>query len=176
MKKEVIVIGGGIIGLSTAYFLNKAGKKVTVIDENDITNSTSFGNAGLLSAFDEAPLSHPGIVANTMKLMIKGESPAKIHPTLNPKILKWLYKFVQNANPVRVKKTMMLFERMGEIAYSHYEYMQNELGIDLDYHRDGMLFVCTQQETFDKILSNYKEPNPERFEILDIKLSPIIIG
>lgn len=104
MKRDIIIIGGGIIGLTTAYFLQKAGRKVTVIDEGDITNSTSFGNAGLLSSFDKTPLSYPGVLLNTLRLMLKGESPAIIHPTFDLKIYKWLINFILNANEKEQKR------------------------------------------------------------------------
>ena len=78
MKRDVIIIGGGVVGLMTAYSLQKAGRSVTIIDEADISDCTSFGNAGLLSAFDKTPLSNPGVVLDTLKLMIKGESPVNI--------------------------------------------------------------------------------------------------
>lgn len=104
MKKDVVIIGGGIVGLNCAYFLQKSGREVTVIDENDITDSTSFGNAGLLSSYDKTPLSYPGVVTNTLKLMLKGQSPAIFHPTISPKIYKWLLNFILNANEKRTKK------------------------------------------------------------------------
>lgn len=107
MKRDIIIIGAGIMGLTTAYELLKAGRKVTIIDESDITNSTSFGNAGLLSAFDKGPLANPGIVFNTLKLILKGESPVNIHPTLDIKIYKWLWKFVNSANKDRLKRTLV---------------------------------------------------------------------
>lgn len=167
MKRDIIIIGAGIMGLTTAYELLKAGRKVTIIDESDITDSTSFGNAGLLSAFDKGPLANPGIVFNTLKLMIKGESPVNIHPTLDKKIYKWLWKFVNSANKDRLKRTLALFEKYGHISNDAYEKMQNIDGLDLDFHRRGMLSVFTEQKSYDKKLLDYAIKNDDVFEIIE---------
>ncbi|MGD9623890.1 MAG: NAD(P)/FAD-dependent oxidoreductase [Arcobacter sp.] len=167
MKRDIIIIGAGIMGLTTAYELLKAGRKVTIIDENDITDSTSFGNAGLLSAFDKGPLANPGIVFNTLKLMIKGESPVNIHPTLDTKIYKWLWKFVNSANKDRLKRTLALFEKYGHISNDAYEKMQNIDGLDLDFHRKGMLSVFTEQKSYNKKLLDYSIKNDDVFEIIE---------
>ncbi len=167
MKRDIIIIGAGIMGLTTAYELLKAGRKVTIIDENDITDSTSFGNAGLLSAFDKGPLANPGIVFNTLKLMIKGESPINIHPTLDTKIYKWLWKFVNSANKDRLKRTLALFEKYGHISNDAYEKMQNIDGLDLDFQRRGMLSVFTEQKSYDKKLLDYAIKNDDVFEIIE---------
>lgn len=167
MKRDIIIIGAGIMGLTTAYELLKAGKKVTIIDESDITNSTSFGNAGLLSAFDKGPLSNPGIVFNTLKLMLKGESPVNIHPTLDIKIYKWLWKFVNSANKDRLKRTLALFEKYGHISNDAYEKMQNIDSLDLDFHKKGMVSVFTEQSSYDKKLLDYAIKNDEIFEIIE---------
>lgn len=167
MKRDVIIIGAGVVGLMTAYSLFKAGRSVTIIDEFDITDGTSFGNAGLLSAFDKTPLSSPGIVYETIKLMLKGESPVNIHPTLDLKILKWLYFFVKNANENRLKRTLALFEKYGEKTLALYKQMQIDDGLDFDFHHDGMLSVFTEQKSFDKKIKNYNFVDNERFEILN---------
>ena len=167
MKRDIIIIGAGIMGLTTAYELLKAGRKVTIIDESDITDSTSFGNAGLLSAFDKGPLANPGIIFNTLKLMLKGESPVNIHPTLDIKIYKWLWKFVNSANKDRLKRTLALFEKYGHISNDLYEKMQNVDGLDLDFHRKGMLSVFTEQSSYDKKLLDYAIKNDDIFEVIE---------
>jgi len=166
MKKEVIVIGGGIVGLMCAYNLHKAGQKVTVIDEGDITNCTSFGNAGLLSAFDKGCLAYPGVISNTMKQMIKGESPVKIHPKLDPKLYTWLFKFAASANEKRFKKTVMLFEKYGEDTLKLYEKMQKNDKLDFDYHRKGMLSVFTEESTYEKKLKECETKDKSTYKIL----------
>lgn len=167
MKRDVIIIGGGVVGLMTAYSLQKAGRSVTVIDEADISDCTSFGNAGLLSAFDKTPLSNPGVVLDTLKLMIKGESPVNIHPKLDYKLFRWLYKFVQSANEDRLKRTLALFEKYGQITIDRYKQMQIEDGLDFDFHHDGMLSVFTEQESLDKKLKKYDFVDNDRFEVFD---------
>jgi D-amino-acid dehydrogenase len=167
MKRDIIIIGAGIMGLTTAYELLKAGRKVTIIDESDITDSTSFGNAGLLSAFDKGPLANPGIVFNTLKLMLKGESPVNIHPSLDIKIYKWLWKFVNSANKDRLKRTLALFEKYGHISNDLYEKMQIVDGLDFDFHRKGMLSVFTEQSSYDKKLLDYAIKNDDIFEIIE---------
>ncbi len=167
MKRDIIIIGGGIVGLTCAYFLNKAGREVTVIDEGNITNSTSFGNAGLLSAFDKSPLSCPGVVTNTLKLMLKNQSPAIVHPTTNLNVYKWLLKFIINANEKRTNKTMMLFEKYGEISNRLYKKMQKDDKLDFDFHHDGMLSIFTEEKTYEEKLKKYNYVDEKRFKILD---------
>lgn len=167
MKKDIIIIGAGVVGLMCAYSLHKAGRKVTIIDEGDISDCTSFGNAGLLSAFDKAPLSNPGVVLDTLKLMLKGESPVTIHPKLDYKLFRWLFKFVQNANENRLKKTLALFEKYGQNTIDLYKKMQEEDNLDFDFHHDGMLSVFTEQKSYDKKLSMYKVADNEIFQIID---------
>ncbi len=146
MKSDTIVIGGGIVGLMSAYMLNKKGHSVTVIDKGDISDNTSFGNAGLVSPFEEPPLSRPGIIATTLKLMLKNQSPLLING-ISPKIVKWLYLFAKNANEQRLKRTLILFEKYGEITMKHYEDLAKEF--DFDFHKDGVAMAYTDKDSFD---------------------------
>ncbi|QKF66712.1 FAD-dependent oxidoreductase [Arcobacter venerupis] len=164
MKKDVIVVGAGCIGLMSAYCLQKSGRSVTVIDKNDITNGTSFGNAGLLSAFKKAPLSAPGAIPDTIKLMLKGESPASVHPTLDLHLYKWLLKFAASSNQDRLKRTLALFERYGQISLDMYESMVKEDGMDFHFCKDGLLMIYTEQKTFDAKAAHCEDP--QAYEIL----------
>jgi D-amino-acid dehydrogenase len=147
MGQSVIVIGGGIAGLSTAFFLLQDGHDVTVIDEGLIENSTSFGNAGFLSGFEKAPLSYPGVILDTLKRMIKAQSPVIIHPNLDSHLLKWLWKFMANANEARLKKTLILFEKYAKRAIDGYR-KWIELGMEFDFHQDGALLVFTDRNNY----------------------------
>jgi D-amino-acid dehydrogenase len=68
---DVAIIGGGVIGLSSAYYLNKAGYNVTVIERGDITDGCSFGNMGYISPSHFVPLASPGIISQGIKMDVK---------------------------------------------------------------------------------------------------------
>ncbi|MBA2762196.1 MAG: FAD-dependent oxidoreductase, partial [Segetibacter sp.] len=81
---KVVIIGGGIIGLSCAYYLQKRGFEITIIDKGDITQGCSFGNAGYVSPSHFTPLASPGIIAQGLRWMLSSSSPFYIKPRLNP--------------------------------------------------------------------------------------------
>ena len=77
---KVVIIGGGIIGLNCAYYLQKEGYDVTVIDHGNITDGCSFGNMGYISPSHFTPIATPGIISQGLKWMLKSSSPSnQIH-------------------------------------------------------------------------------------------------
>jgi D-amino-acid dehydrogenase len=93
MSKQVTIVGGGVIGLCSAYYLQQAGHQVTVIEKGDITNGTSFGNAGYVSPSHFIPLATPGIVAKGLQWMLSSSSPFYIKPRLSWDLVRWLLNF-----------------------------------------------------------------------------------
>jgi len=150
MKKDIVIVGGGIVGLMCAYHLNERGREVTVIDKSNITEGTSFGNAGLLSAFKKNPLSYPGVITDTLKLMLKGESPVSIHPSLDPKLYRWLWRFIRSANPERLQRTLALFEKYGERALDIYKTLDQRDDFDFHLLTNGLLMVYTEEQSYHK--------------------------
>lgn len=159
MAQSVVIIGGGIAGLTSAYALVKKGHRVTVIDQGDFHNNTSFGNAGLLSAFEKAPLASPGILSKTLKLMLQGKSPFILHPTLDPTLARWLVRFVASTSVQRLKKSLILFERYGEQSLNLYHQLMQE-GVEFDLHRDGVMLLFTNKKSYqEKLCYARKSPH-----------------
>ncbi|UJH67117.1 NAD(P)/FAD-dependent oxidoreductase [Allomuricauda sp. SCSIO 65647] len=142
MKKEVIVIGGGIIGLCTAYFLNKEGHKVTVIDKSDISFGASFVNAGYLTPSHIVPLAAPGMILKGLKYMFNSSSPFYVKPRFDRDFLKWAWYFKKSATKAKVQKAMPIIKDINLLSRELFETMaaSNELG-DFHLERKGLLMV-----------------------------------
>lgn len=86
---KVVIIGGGIIGLTGAYYLSKEGIDVTVVDNGDITDGCSFGNMGYISPSHFIPLATPGMIKQGIKWMMSSTSPFYIKPRLSMDLIQW---------------------------------------------------------------------------------------
>ncbi|WP_346238449.1 NAD(P)/FAD-dependent oxidoreductase [Niabella insulamsoli] len=125
---NIIIIGGGIIGLSAAYYIRKAGFEVTVIDRHDITEGCSFGNIGYISPSHFIPLATPGIIRQGMKWMMSSSSPFYIKPRLNVDLLRWGLHFKRSANASTVEKNAPHLNNLLQLSRS----LMNDLKEDLD--------------------------------------------
>src|SRR5215813_1701605 len=95
---KTIVIGGGIIGLSAALYLQRSGHQVTVLDKSDFLDNCSYGNCGYVCPSHFIPLAAPGIVKQGLKWMMNPNSPFYIQPRFNWPLLSWGLNFVKSAN------------------------------------------------------------------------------
>lgn len=166
MAKKVAVVGGGIAGLSCAYFLNKAGADVTVIDRGNLDDSSSTGNAGFLSLFEKAPMAYPGVFLDTTRAFLRGKSPMTVHSFTDLDLYRWGWHFYQASRLKRYNRTCAVLEHFGEEVYDFYDHLTKVDKIDCEYHRDGFALVCTAKETYQKKLKAIPEGSPY-FEIID---------
>jgi len=106
MSKQVLIIGGGVIGLSTAYYAARKGHQVAVLDRGTIEQENcSYGNAGLVVPSHFVPLAAPGMVALGLKWMLKPDSPFYVKPRLDRDLLGWGFKFWRAANAGHVSRS-----------------------------------------------------------------------
>jgi len=164
-KEDNIVIGSGVVGLMCAYYLHKAGKSVCVINEGELADNSSYGNGGLLSPFEKGPLAQPGVVLSTIKQLINKKSAFSMNLTGDFSVYKWLVKFLLSSTNKNATRTTALFEKFGEIALRGYESIQQEDGIDFDFHRDGALLVYANEQSLD--LAHKKFKNNTNVDFLD---------
>ena len=102
---KTVIVGAGVIGLMSAYYLRRAGFDVIVADRTDGTDNCSFGNAGYISPSHIIPLSSPGIVAQGLKWLLSASSPFYIKPRLSGSLVKWGWKFYKNATEEKVNQS-----------------------------------------------------------------------
>ena len=102
---KAAIIGGGIIGLSSAYYLNRAGWDVTVFEREDLSDNCSFGNMGYLSPSHFVPLAQPGVVSQGILWMFDQKSPFYVRPELSWPLIDWGLKFVRACNTRNVERS-----------------------------------------------------------------------
>jgi D-amino-acid dehydrogenase len=144
---KITIIGGGVIGLCSAYYLQKEGYAVTVIERGDITDGCSFGNMGYISPSHFVPLASPGIIAEGLKHMLSSSSPFYIKPRLDIDLIKWAYHFWKNSNAKTVLKNAPHLNNILQLSRSLINEMRNEIGDTFDMEEIGCLMMCKQQKT-----------------------------
>src|SRR6478609_6729137 len=100
---NIVIIGGGIIGLSSARYLQQTGHSVTVIDRSDMRDNCSYGNAGYVCPSHFVPLATPGIVKQGLKWMWNSQSPFYVQPRLSRSLAEWGLRFMKTATPAHVE-------------------------------------------------------------------------
>ncbi len=118
--KPTLIIGGGIVGLFSAYFLNKEGIEVTVIDRTDLSENCSTGNAGMIVPSHIIPLAAPGMISKGISWMFSSKSPFYIHPRLDMKLARWCMLFFKAANEAQVKKAIPFLKNLSLLSKSLY--------------------------------------------------------
>lgn len=139
--KRVVVIGGGIIGLSSAYYLQKAGHRVTVLDKDGFTDNCSYGNLGYVCPSHFIPLAAPGIVWQGLKWMLNSKSPFYVQPSLNLSLIDWGLKFMRSATKKHVEASAVPLKDIAVLSQQEYAAWEREPGFDFAFERKGMLEV-----------------------------------
>jgi D-amino-acid dehydrogenase len=102
---QVVIIGGGIIGLSSAYYLSESGWDVTVLEKGDLRDNCSFGNMGYLSPSHLVPLAQPGIISQGLLWMFDIKSPFYVRPALSRALIDWGLKFFRASTKAHVERS-----------------------------------------------------------------------
>lgn len=124
--KPTLIIGGGIVGLFSAYFLQKEGIEVTVIDQTDMQDNCSTGNAGMITPSHIIPLAAPGMISKGISWMFSSKSPFYIHPKLDLKLAQWCLLFFKAANEKVVNRNMPHLNHLTLFSKSLYVKFQLE--------------------------------------------------
>ncbi len=151
---KIVIIGGGVIGLSTAWELHKRGEEVVVLDSRTAGMAASAVNAGWVSPA-MGPVPGPGLVATSMKWMLNPESPLYIKPRLDPGFLAWLYRFWRSCN---TKAYDAGVEATGALGRGTMAIMDQwvEDGIDFEMHKFGLLYAFVDRALMEHELHSFE--------------------
>ena len=147
MSKRIVIAGGGVIGLCTAYYAAERGHRVTVIDraaESDL--GCSYGNAGMITPSHFVPLAAPGAIRLALKWMWNPESPFYMRPRLDRKLIEWAWKFQRAATAEHVSESAPLLLQLNLASRGCFEQLASEWGNPFDLTPKGILMICNTEE------------------------------
>nr|WP_299032095.1 FAD-dependent oxidoreductase [uncultured Tenacibaculum sp.] len=139
MNKEIIIIGGGIIGLSSAYYLQKEGHKVTVIEKSNFSSGASFANAGIITPSHIVSLAAPGMITKGLKWMLSSTSPLSIKPRLDFDFLQWAWYFKKSATHKKVAASIPIIKDINLFSKELYEEIKTSKDFDFHYQHKGLM-------------------------------------
>lgn len=129
MSKNIVVIGGGIMGLSAAYYLQQEGCQVTVIEQSNMDGGASYVNAGYITPSHIISLAAPGMMAKGIKWMFNSSSPFYMKPRLNMDFIRWAWYFNRSATSEKVQKAIPVIRDINLLSKDLYQ----------DWHDSGVL-------------------------------------
>jgi glycine/D-amino acid oxidase-like deaminating enzyme len=184
-EQHVVVVGAGIVGISSALYLQKAGFKVSLIDRQEPGNGASFGNSGAMAPHAFVPVNSPSIPARLLHLMFSGGSPLSINWVYAPRIIPWLVRFLSHCTESEVTRIShalhSLLSRNLEFALPLFA----ESGADRLVRSHGFLHLyeseadlrtlSTEIALYKEIATNFEELDAAGIRRLEPNLAPIFV-
>lgn len=165
MKRNVTIIGGGIIGLCSAYYLQKEGCKVTIIDQSNMDAGASYVNAGFLSPSHIIPLAAPGVMKKGLKWMFNASSPLYIKPRFELDFFKWVWAFNKSCNPQHVKKAIPVIKNISVLSQELYDDLKASNDFNFHYEKKGLFMICQSQQALDREIEVAKLADAEGLKV-----------
>lgn len=149
MKNHVVVIGAGIVGVSTALWLLRLGQEVTLVDRGGPGEGASYGNAGVLASCSVAPVTAPGMIKKAPRMLLDPNFPLFLRWSYLPKLFPWLFKYLSHAN---VDDTLRISRGLAQLTSDSVEQHKNlAFGLNADKRlaRSDYAFAYTNRAAFE---------------------------
>lgn len=144
---SVTIIGGGVSGLFSAYYLLKAGHSVTIIEQGSFADGCSFGNAGMIVPSHIVPLAQPGMISKGLRWMLKSTSPFYVKPRLSWDLMKWGMLFWKHSTEEHVQRSIPVLRDISLLSKKLFQELAASGEADFGWHERGLLMLYKNAET-----------------------------
>lgn len=149
-RADVLVLGGGAIGLACALYLLRAGRAVTVIERGSAGGAASHGNCGTITPSHAMPLAAPGTIAQALRWMLQPDAPLRIAPRFDWALLQWLLRFSMRCNRRDFCRTTAIKAELLRLSRQELEDLIAAEALDCEFQTLGTLNVYRDAREFDK--------------------------
>jgi len=148
VAQQAVVIGGGAVGVASAYFLHQTGWQVTVVDRGEIGRGCSYGNACLITPAHSHPLPGPGVMGQAVRWMMRRDSPVYIKPRLDPAFLRWAWRFRGFCTRDAAARGSGALRALSRMSIDLFEELGRTPDPGFFYQRKGLLHVYVSDDGF----------------------------
>ncbi len=160
---DVVIIGGGVIGVCSAYYLTQKGLSVLLIEKGDIASGCSYGNGGLIVPSHSMPLASPGALGDGLRWMLDPASPFYIKPRWDMELLNWLIRFVLASRREVMLRGLPVLRDLLLSSAVLFDDLSSNAGFDFGYEGKGALWVCLSKQRLE-----HEKKETQLFEKFDI--------
>jgi D-amino-acid dehydrogenase len=153
---RIVVIGAGIVGLTTAHALLDQGHEVILVDKGKPSAATSRGNAGCIAHTDIVPLAAPNVIWQMARWLLDPLGPLTIRPTYFPRLAPWLFRFLLASRPAEVERSTQAIIPLQALALPAWERLLGKLGLQAELNRHGVLYAFDAIEPFEAAMALYR--------------------
>lgn len=147
---HILVLGAGVVGITTAWYLQKQGHQVTVVDrQNQAGVETSYANGGQISVSHAEPWANPSAPLKVLKWLTKPDAPLLFRPTLDPNQWRWALSFLGQCTSARAAHNIRQMVNLGTYSRSQLQSLRKETGIEYNHLEKGILHFYTNPAEFD---------------------------
>jgi D-amino-acid dehydrogenase len=152
---KVAILGAGVVGVTSAYYLARAGHEVVVLDRQPgAALETSFANAGEISPGYSAPWAGPGVPVKAVKWILMKYGPLAVRPNLDPRMWIWIARMLRNCTAARYAVNKERMVRLAEYSRDMLEALRSEIDIAYDGRTRGTLQLFRKQSQLDGTVSD----------------------
>lgn len=144
---QVAVIGGGVIGVCTAYFLAEAGHEVVVIERHsNVAEQSSFGNAGIVAPAYALPWAAPGMPRKILSYLLRSESPVRLRPTMDSALWRWVRMWLSECDIERFRINTERMQRVALYSRDTLEQLRDQYQLQYEQSRGYLQLLRTEQD------------------------------
>lgn len=146
---DVLVLGGGVIGLACAHYLLSEGRSVRVLDRGPVGAATSHGNCGTITPSHAAPLAAPGSIGKALKWMLTPDAPFYVKPRVDPALAAWLLRFASRCNRRDWRESGLAKAALLDASRGLVETLVRGHALDCEFAASGLHDVFRDARAFD---------------------------